>query len=348
MLGLKPTKFLSEISRLRPVKHLPASPGIVRPQEISRPMSTSSKLEAQGTSFNIALIQLGGIGSDKPANLLNARTKIAEAVRGNSQGPKPQVVVLPEIFNSPYGSSYFDTYAEVIGWHESKGSDWDVEGCASPSIKMLSSVAKEEQVWLFGGSIPERSPDDPKVLYNSAPVFQPDGKLVALHRKLHLFDIDIPNQITFKESETLSAGRAPVTIVETPFGKIGLGICYDIRFPEMAMIAARKGCIAMIYPGAFNLTTGPLHWELLQRARAVDNLIYVAACSPARNPSSDYKAWGHSSIIDPMGRVMATTDETESVVYGRIDIDELITTRKGLPVTTQRRFDVYPDISKPL
>ncbi|KAI9619093.1 hypothetical protein KEM48_006372 [Puccinia striiformis f. sp. tritici PST-130] len=199
-------------------------------------MSTSSKLEAQGTSFNIALIQLGGIGSDKPANLLNARTKIAEA-RAREQ-PRAQ-------------AASGNRVARI------EGLRLDVEGCASPSIKMLSSVAKEEQVWLFGGSIPERSPDDPKVLYNSAPVFQPDGKLVALHRKLHLFDIDIPNQITFKESETLSAGRAPVTIVETPFGKIGLGICYDIRFPEMAMIAARKGCIAMIYPGAFNLTTGP-------------------------------------------------------------------------------------------
>ncbi|KAA1118038.1 hypothetical protein PGT21_030104 [Puccinia graminis f. sp. tritici] len=82
--------------------------------------------------------------------------------------------------------------------------------------------------------------------------------------------------------------------------------------------------------------------------RAVDNLIYVSACSPARNPSSEYQAWGHSSIVDPMGLVKATCDETESIVHGRIDIDELIAARKGLPVTTQRRFDVYPDVSKPL
>lgn len=309
-------------------------------------MSTLNQLNDKiGRSFNIALIQLGQIGSDKLSNLDKARRKIDECLRGKNQESKPQVVVLPEIFNSPYGTSHFDTYAEVIGWHESKGKEWDIAKCDSPSIKMLSLAAKEEQVWLFGGSIPERSLDDPKVLYNSAPVFQPDGKLVALHRKLHLFDIDIPNQITFKESETLSAGREAVTIIETPFGKIGLGICYDMRFPEMAMIAARKGCIAMIYPGAFNLTTGPLHWELLQRARAVDNLIYVATCSPALNPSSDYKAWGHSSIVEPMGRVIATTDEKESIVFGRIDIDELIKARKGIPITTQRRFDVYPDVS---
>ncbi|KNZ57073.1 uncharacterized protein VP01_224g1 [Puccinia sorghi] len=391
------TFFLPSVSRLPVRAQWPIPRGHYKALSNIRAMSTSSMVNVEGASFNIALIQLGGIGANKLANLLHARAMIAEAARGDEKGLKPQVVVLPEIFNSLYGSSYFDTYAEVIGWHESKGSVWDADKCSSPSIKMLSSAAREEQVWLFGGqsgfslsgtrgwfsrsvcfdwlgSIPERSPDDPKVLYNSAPVFQPDGKLVALHRKLHLFDIDIPNQITFKESETLSAGSDPVTIVETPFGKIGLGICYDIRFPEMAMIAARRGCIAMIYPGAFNLTTGPLHWELLQRARAVDNLIYVAACSPARNPSSAYQAWGHSSIIDPMSvefcsgnalirgahdtiipnhhlyraRVISTSDEVESIVHGKIDIAELIAARKGLPVTTQRRFDVYPDVSKPI
>jgi len=210
------TIFLPSVSRLPGTGRWPIPR--VHHKAISniRAMTTSSVVNVEGTSFNIALIQLGGIGADKPANLLHARAKIADAARGDEKGLKPQVVVLPEIFNSPYGSSYFDTYAEVIGWHESKGSVWDADKCPSPSIKMLSSAAKEEQVWLFGGSIPERSPDDPKVLYNSAPVFQPDGKLVALHRKLHLFDIDIPNQITFKESETLSAGSDPVTIVETP------------------------------------------------------------------------------------------------------------------------------------
>ncbi|KAF9895853.1 hypothetical protein BX616_008697, partial [Lobosporangium transversale] len=99
------------------------------------------------------------------------------------------------------------------------------------------------------------------------------------------------------------------------FGKIGIGICYDIRFPEPAMIAARQGCFAMIYPGAFNMTTGPLHWELLQRARAVDNQIFVAACSPARDLSADYHAWGHSTIVGPSGDVLETMDEKQGIIY---------------------------------
>jgi omega-amidase len=120
---------------------------------------------------------------------------------------------------------------------------------------------------------------------------------------------------------------------------------YDIRFPEMAMIAARKGCVAMIYPGAFNMTTGTLHWELLQRARALDNQIYVAACSPARDEGSTYVAWGHSTIVDPMGQVMATMDEKEGIVEAVLDVGKLNDARDAIPVTKQRRFDIYPDVS---
>jgi len=164
---------------------------------------------------------------------------------------------------------------------------------------------------------------------------------------VHLFDIDIPKSashpgITFKESETLTGGST-TTHFETPFGKIGLAICYDVRFPELAIIAARQGCVAMIYPGAFNLTTGPLHWELLQRARAVDNQIFVAMCSPARDMTAGYHAWGHSMIVDPMGKVLATTEETEAIVAADIDPEVLRAARSGIPVTVQRRFDVYSE-----
>jgi len=117
-----------------------------------------------------------------------------------------------------------------------------------------------------------------------------------------LFDIDVPGKITFKESDTLSPGDN-LTIIDSPWGKIGVGICYDIRFPELAMLMREKGVGLMVYPGAFNTTTGPLHWELLQRARAVDNQVFVATASPARNPDSSYQAWGHSSLISPWGEV---------------------------------------------
>jgi omega-amidase len=102
------------------------------------------------------------------------------------------------------------------------------------------------------------------------------------------------------------------------FAKIGLGICYDIRFPELAMIAARQGCNVLVYPGAFNLTTGPLHWELLQRSRAVDNQVFVSMCSPARDLTAGYHAWGHSMVVDPMARVLSEAGEGEEIIYAEI------------------------------
>jgi len=128
-------------------------------------------------------------------------------------------------------------------------------------------------------------------------------------------------------------------------GRIGIGICYDVRFPELATIAARRGCVAMVYPGAFNLTTGPMHWELLARARAVDNQVYVAMCSPARDMDADYHAWGHSTVVDPSGRKVAEADENEAIIYAVIDPTAIEEARKNIPVSTQRRFDVYPDVS---
>lgn len=292
-------------------------------------------------SFDIALIQLGNVTSSKEKNLQHAREMVAKAAAGDGSF-KPRVVVLPECFNSPYGVKYFPEYAEKIGFKNDQ--PYDVEKSESESVKMLSSVAKETGVWLIGGSIPERDTSDDKVLYNTSTIYSPEGKLVGIHRKVHLFDIDIPGKITFQESKVLTGG-SQLTQIDTDVGRLGVGICYDVRFPELAMVAARQGCAAMIYPGAFNLTTGPLHWELLARGRAVDNQIYIAMCSPARDTSADYHAWGHSMLVDPLGKVVAEADENERIVYARIDPEAIKEARKNIPVTTQRRFDVYPDVS---
>ncbi|GAA5856072.1 hypothetical protein JCM9279_006497 [Rhodotorula babjevae] len=305
-----------------------------------------SAAPVQAKPARLAFVQVAqpGTGEDKAANLKHVRDKIAEAVRGGKEGKKPDLVVLPEIFNSPYATGSFRKYAERIGWTPETRGEFDVAQTESESIRLLSEAAKEHGVWLIGGSIPELSADDK--VYNSSPIFSPDGKLVAVHRKVHLFDIDIPGGITFKESETLTGGDWQ-TIVETDFGKIGVGICYDVRFPELAMIAARKGCVAMIYPAAFNTTTGPLHWDLVQRARAVDNQIYVGMCSPARATEGDgYKAWGHSSLFDPMGKTVGQLEEKEDILFVDLDPEVINKARAGIPVTVQRRFDVYADVSK--
>ncbi|KAH9977263.1 carbon-nitrogen hydrolase [Lactifluus volemus] len=287
--------------------------------------------------FNLALIQLGQIGADKAANLKHARDMIRKAVNGEGVGGthgKPDLIVLPECFNSPYGHVHFPVYAEPIGFR--KGEKYNVESSQSESVKMLSEAAKAEGVWLLGGSIPEKDPSDGNI-YNTSTVYSPQGELVATHRKVHLF----------KESETLTGGLT-TNFFDTEFARIGLGICYDVRFPELAMISARQGCHVLIYPGAFNTTTGPLHWELLQRARAVDNQVYFSMCSPARDLTAGYHAWGHSLVFDPMGSKLVEAEDGEVILHARIDPKILYEARAGIPVTTQRRFDVYPDISKGL
>ncbi|KAH7889817.1 carbon-nitrogen hydrolase [Phlebopus sp. FC_14] len=292
--------------------------------------------------FNLALIQLGGITGDKSSNLRHARDMIEKAARvGGTTDSRPSLIVLPECFNSPYGHVHFPKYAETIGYVH--GQEYDIEKCQSDSVKMLSTAAKEFGVWLIGGSIPERDAVSGNV-YNTCTVYSPAGALVAMHRKVHLFDIDIPGKIKFKESETLTGGSG-TTLFDTEFARIGLGICYDVRFPELAMISARNGCHVVIYPGAFNTTTGPLHWSLLQRSRAVDNQVFFSMCSPARDEKAGYQAWGHSMVVDPFGKILDEAREGECIIQVHIDPTTFNEARASIPVTTQRRFDVYSDVS---
>lgn len=281
--------------------------------------------------MKLALVQLAA-GGDKGANLSHARSKVLEAAKAGAK-----LIVLPECFNSPYGCQYFPKYAETI-LPAPPPKD------LAPSWHALSSIAVEAKAYLIGGSIPEFV-HDTKKYYNTSLVFSPTGELIATHRKTHLFDIDIPGKITFRESDVLSPGNK-VTIFDLPeYGKIGLAICYDVRFPELATIAARKGAFLLVYPGAFNTTTGPMHWSLQGRARAMDNQVYVALCSPARSMDASYHAWGHSLAVNPNAEIMAEADENEAIVYADLDGAKIEETRKGIPLYNQRRFDVYPDVS---
>ncbi|ONK65360.1 uncharacterized protein A4U43_C07F36310 [Asparagus officinalis] len=273
------------------------------------------------SKFKIALCQLF-VTADKERNIEHARKAIEEAA-----GKGAELVLLPEIWNSPYSNDSFPVYAEDI----------EAGGDAAPSFSMLSEAARTLQITIIGGSIPERCGDH---LYNTCCVFGKDGVLKGKHRKLHLFDIDIPGKITFKESKTLTAGQNP-TIVDTDVGRIGIGICYDIRFQELAMLYAARGAHLICYPGAFNMTTGPLHWELLQRARAADNQLFVATCSPARDTSAGYTAWGHSTLVGPFGEVIATTEHEEAIIVEEIDYSLIELRRSNLPLEKQRRGDLY-------
>ncbi|KAF2937562.1 omega-amidase, chloroplastic [Oryza sativa Japonica Group] len=273
------------------------------------------------SKFKVALCQLS-VTADKARNIARAREAIEAAAAGGAK-----LVLLPEIWNGPYSNDSFPEYAEDI----------EAGGDAAPSFSMMSEVARSLQITLVGGSISERSGNK---LYNTCCVFGSDGELKGKHRKIHLFDIDIPGKITFKESKTLTAGQ-DLTVVDTDVGRIGIGICYDIRFQELAMLYAARGAHLLCYPGAFNMTTGPLHWELLQRARAADNQLFVATCAPARDTSAGYIAWGHSTLVGPFGEVIATAEHEETTIMAEIDYSLIDQRRQFLPLQYQRRGDLY-------
>ncbi|KKA26881.1 hypothetical protein TD95_003257 [Thielaviopsis punctulata] len=284
----------------------------------------------------IACIQLLS-GADKAANLARARTKVLEAARLGAN-----IVVLPECFNSPYGTSFFPTYAEEVPALGTPATS--VDDAAMPSFAALRDAARDAGVYLVGGSIPERDARSGQ-LFNTSLVFSPAGALIGMHRKVHLFDISIPGKITFRESDVLAGGSHATVVAMPPYGRVGVAICYDIRFPALAAVAARNGCFAYVVPGAFNMTTGPLHWRLLAQARAVDNQMYTVLCSPARDMTAGYHAWGHSLVVDPMAGVVQEADEQETIVVAELRPEEIENARKGIPVGEQKRWDVYPDVS---
>ena len=206
-----------------------------------------------------------------------------------------------------------------------------------PSWQFLSELAAEYGIWLSGGSIAER--EDGKV-YNTAYVFDRSGKEAARHRKMHLFDIQITGGQHFMESATLTAGDR-VTVFDTEFCKMGLCICYDARFPELFRLMVDRGAKLILVPAAFNLTTGPAHWELLFRQRAVDNQVFCVATSPARDMAAGYHAWGHSIVTDPWGRVVTQMEEAEGIRFVELDLDLVDQIRAELPLLAHRRTDVY-------
>lgn len=282
----------------------------------------------------VALLQTH-VEANKQQNIANAEKQIQAAVQQNAQ-----LVVMCEMWNCPYANSSFPVYAEpcpaVDGDTLQDYTAIDAE--KAPTVYAISEMAKKYNIYLIAGSIPEISNGK---LYNTSLTCNNKGQFIAKHRKVHLFDIDVPGKIRFMESDNLSAGDK-LTTFNTPFGIVAVAICYDIRFAELAQLAVQKyGATILVYPGAFNTTTGPAHWELLLRARAVDNQVYALACSPARDPTFSYQAWGHSTVVDPWGTIVATTEHEPAIVTAELDLTRIAEVRRNIPITTQRRKDLY-------
>ena len=267
--------------------------------------------------IKIAAIQMSTV-EDKMENVRTVKTYLEKIKDEN-----PDFVILPEMFCCPYQTENFPIYAEKEG---------------GPVWQQLSGYAKQYGIYLIGGSMPEK--DAEGNVYNTSYIFDREGKQIGKHRKVHLFDIDVKGGQTFKESDTLTAGDSD-TVFDTEFGKMGVMLCFDIRFPELSRMMVNDGARIVFVPAAFNMTTGPAHWELSFRTRALDNQIYMVGCAPARDVSAGYISWGHSIVTDPWGRVTGMLDENEGILLAELDMDYEEQVREELPLLKSRRKDIY-------
>ena len=267
--------------------------------------------------IKIAAIQMPTV-ADKMENVRTVKTYLEKIKDEN-----PDFVILPEMFCCPYQTENFPIYAEKEG---------------GPVWQQLSGYAKQYGIYLIGGSMPEK--DAEGNVYNTSYIFDREGKQIGKHRKVHLFDIDVKGGQTFKESDTLTAGDSD-TVFDTEFGKMGVMLCFDIRFPELSRMMVNDGAKVIFVPAAFNMTTGPAHWELSFRTRALDNQIYMVGCAPARDVSAGYISWGHSIVTDPWGRVTDMLDEKKGILLAELDMDYEEQVREELPLLKSRRKDIY-------
>ena len=267
--------------------------------------------------IKVAAIQMPTL-TDKMQNVRTAGIYLEKI-----KDEKPDFVILPEMFCCPYQTQNFPVYAEEEG---------------GPVWQQLSEYANQYGIYLIAGSMPEK--DAEGKVYNTSYIFDRQGKQIGKHRKVHLFDIDVTGGQTFKESDTLTAGDHD-TVFDTEFGRMGVILCFDIRFPELARMMVNDGAKAIFVPAAFNMTTGPAHWELSFRTRALDNQIYMIGCAPMRDESAGYISWGHSIVTDPWGRVIDMLDEKEGVLLTELDLDYEEQVREELPLLKSRRKDMY-------
>ena len=268
-----------------------------------------------------ALIQMP-VTADKSENLETACLRLREAkARG------ADIAVLPEMFCCPYDNACFRSYGETQGGEVQRA---------------LSALAAELELYVVGGSLPELEGDR---VYNTSFVYGRKGELLAKHRKAHLFDIDVEGGQRFRESDVLSPGSA-VTTFETEFGTMGLCICFDFRFEELARCMCLRGAKCVFVPAAFNMTTGPAHWELMFRQRAVDNQLFTAGVAPARSYEG-YVSYANSMVVSPWGDIIYRAEEKPALAVVDLDLAQIDSVRRQLPLLSARRTDLYAVIPLP-
>ncbi|MCK5354585.1 MAG: carbon-nitrogen hydrolase family protein [Methyloprofundus sp.] len=254
------------------------------------------------------------------SNLIEAERLIAEAVKAGAK-----LVALPENF-ALMGQTEFDKI---------KNKEQDGAG---PIQDFLANSAKKHAVWIVAGTMPIADPTDENKILSACLVYNDQGERVARYDKIHLFDVHVPGtEEVYRESDTISKGSEPL-VIDSPFGKLGIAICYDLRFPELFRTLQEQGMEVLILPSAFTEKTGAAHWELLLRARAVENLCYVIAPNQGGFHVNGRQTYGHSMIIDPWGTVLDCKKTNAGFVAAEIDLARLHKTRESFPVLQHRQI----------
>ena len=262
----------------------------------------------------VAAVQMTSV-AQKSQNLATATRLVEEVAR---RGAK--LVALPELFNCLGEPETIAAQAETI---------------PGPTTQAMSELAARLEVTLLAGSIAERAVESDQV-YNTSLLFSPAGEQLACYRKIHLFDIDLPGSVTFQESQLMAPGGR-ILVTQTPLGKLGQATCYDLRFPELFRRLVDAGAEVFAVPSAFTQATGRDHWEVLLRARAIENQVYVIAPNQYGRHSPSINTYGRSMIIDPWGTVLATAADGEGVITADIDSKRQTEIRARLPALIHRR-----------
>jgi predicted amidohydrolase len=263
----------------------------------------------------IAAVQMTS-GADRAKNLETAARLMRKAA---DRGAK--FVGLPENFSWMGPESERAAHAESLD---------------GPTFAWVGAMARELGMTVLGGSILEEGAPDGR-LYNTSALYGPDGARLGVYRKIHLFDVDVGDGQTYRESAAVAPGTE-VVVADSPLGKVGLSVCYDVRFPELYRKQSEAGAVLLTVPAAFTLATGKDHWEVLLRARAVENLAYVLAPAQQGKHPKDRTTWGHAMVVDPWGLVVARCSEGEGVAVAEFDAELIARVRKALPALQHRRL----------
>jgi predicted amidohydrolase len=233
--------------------------------------------------------------------------------------------------------------ARLVGLPENfafMGRDEDrianAETLEGPTLAAIRDVARARKVWVLAGSVAE-DVGQPGKTANTSVLVADDGAIAAVYRKIHLFDVSIPDGARYAESETVVPGDRAV-VAATPLGRIGLTVCYDLRFPELYRQLSGQGAEVVFVPAAFTLFTGKDHWEVLLRARAIENLCYVVAPAQVGRHSANRLTYGNAMVVDPWGTVLARCPDGEGVCLARFDRSRMERARRELPALSHRRL----------